>query len=144
MDDGEKRPQLSIIMPTLNEEKLIEHTLRTLKEMAAGIEIIVVDGESDDTTVKRASGSTRVITAPRGRGKQLNAKVDNSPKRLEQEIHGVRVGPFRTFRAQQFKQLAQDDDWRPLKKGFLPTWPLYEKRSPPIRFLSSLSSASPY
>lgn len=76
MENGKKRIRLSIIIPTLNEEKLIEQTLHALKELAAGIEIIVVDGESDDTTVEQARRSARVITAPRGRGKQLNTGVE--------------------------------------------------------------------
>jgi rSAM/selenodomain-associated transferase 2 len=65
--------KLSIILPTLNEEKHIERTLRVLKERAGGAEIVVVDGESTDDTVALASKYTRVLDAKRGRGGQLNA-----------------------------------------------------------------------
>jgi rSAM/selenodomain-associated transferase 2 len=64
---------LSIIIPTLNEEKRIERTLRMLKERVADAEIVVVDGESTDETVALASKYVRVIDAKRGRGGQLNA-----------------------------------------------------------------------
>jgi rSAM/selenodomain-associated transferase 2 len=67
--------QLSIIIPTLNEEKCIERTLLKVKECAPDAEILVVDGSSSDTTAVRASKHTRVISAKRGRGGQLNAGV---------------------------------------------------------------------
>jgi len=64
---------LSIIIPTLNEEKCIERTLRVLKERAADVEVVVVDGESTDDTVALASKYVRVLSAKRGRGGQLKA-----------------------------------------------------------------------
>ena len=67
--------QLSIIIPTLNEEKLIERTLLTVKEAAPDAEVIVVDGGSSDATIVRASQRAQVISTKRGRGGQLNAGV---------------------------------------------------------------------
>src|SRR5438067_2271059 len=67
--------QLSIIIPTLSEEKWIERTLLTVKGCAPNAEILVVDGGSSDTTVVRAGKYTRVISANRGRGGQLNTGV---------------------------------------------------------------------
>jgi rSAM/selenodomain-associated transferase 2 len=64
---------LSIIIPTWNEARLIERTLRVLKERTADAEIVVVDGESTDETAALASKYVRVIGAKRGRGGQLNA-----------------------------------------------------------------------
>src|SRR5712691_8546352 len=65
--------QLSIIIPTLNEEKLIERTLVAVKERAPNAEVLVVDGGSSDATVALASKHVRVLSAKRGRGGQLNA-----------------------------------------------------------------------
>ncbi len=64
--------RLSIIIPTLNEQHYLAATLERLDETRD--EIIVVDGGSADRTrdVARAAGA-RVITAPRGRARQMNA-----------------------------------------------------------------------
>ena len=67
--------RFSIIIPTFNEARLIEHTLQTLIGLAGDAEIVVVDGESTDDTVALASKYARVIDAKRGRGGQLNAGV---------------------------------------------------------------------
>jgi rSAM/selenodomain-associated transferase 2 len=74
-DDEALLPSLSIIIPTLNEEKLIERTLLAVKERAPDAEVLVVDGGSSDATVALASKHARVISAKRGRGGQLNAGV---------------------------------------------------------------------
>ncbi|RMF93594.1 MAG: glycosyltransferase [Nitrospinota bacterium] len=65
--------QLSIIIPTLNEETSLETTLKTLSHSPAA-EVIVVDGGSTDQTlaIARQRGS-RVLSAPRGRASQMNA-----------------------------------------------------------------------
>lgn len=64
---------ISVIIPALNEEAVIEGTLRSLTGIS-GVEIIVVDGGSSDNTVSIAkSFSHRVISAPRGRASQMNA-----------------------------------------------------------------------
>jgi rSAM/selenodomain-associated transferase 2 len=70
--------QLSVIIPTLNEEGYIERTLQSLKQAAPDAEIIVVDGESSDATIARASLYAHVISAKRGRGGQLNTGVQAS------------------------------------------------------------------
>ncbi len=67
--------QLSIIIPTFNEEAWIEKTLLYVKACAPDAEILVVDGKSIDKTVAIASKHARVISAKRGRGGQLNAGV---------------------------------------------------------------------
>ncbi len=68
--------QLSIIIPTLNEEKYIERTLLAVKKHVPDAEIIVVDGGSNDATIAQASQYARVIKTRRGRGRQLNAGVE--------------------------------------------------------------------
>jgi glycosyltransferase involved in cell wall biosynthesis len=54
-------PSMSIIVPTLNEEKLIAGTLKNAREVAPGAEIIVVDGGSMDDTAKIAKKYAKVI-----------------------------------------------------------------------------------
>ncbi|WIM06144.1 MAG: TIGR04283 family arsenosugar biosynthesis glycosyltransferase [Candidatus Nitricoxidivorans perseverans] len=66
---------LSIVMPVLDEAAGIADALAALAPLrAAGAEVIVVDGGSDDATVARATPvADRVLTAPRGRASQMNA-----------------------------------------------------------------------
>ncbi len=67
-------PRISIVMPVLNEEKRIEKALRELAQHSGIHEVIVVDGGSRDRTVELARHhAVRIVTAPRGRGRQLNA-----------------------------------------------------------------------
>ena len=68
-------PALSIILPVLNEASRIESALATLHAQRTGdVELIVVDGgSSDDTPTLAAPLCDRVVTAPRGRARQMNA-----------------------------------------------------------------------
>jgi rSAM/selenodomain-associated transferase 2 len=63
---------ISVIIPTLNEERSLPALLSRLGEEQGGHEIIVVDGGSTDATARLARGhGVRVLTAPPGRGTQL-------------------------------------------------------------------------
>lgn len=68
-------PALSIVMPALNEAGNLDATLEALAPLQQrGVEVIVVDGGSDDGTVEQARRrATAVCTAPRGRARQMNA-----------------------------------------------------------------------
>ncbi len=69
-----ERPALSIIIPTLNEAQSISATLDALRRVHGNIEIIIVDGGSDDRTVEIArQNGTQVIMSERGRGLQMNS-----------------------------------------------------------------------
>ncbi len=71
---------ISIIIPTLNEEKNIKRCLDPLINIPR-IEVIVVDGGSNDSTVQIAKGfsGVKVIHSHRGRGVQMNlgASISN-------------------------------------------------------------------
>ena len=66
---------LSVIIPTLDEERTIRETLARLQR-AAFSDILVVDGGSGDGTValvSEAATGARLLTALRGRARQMNA-----------------------------------------------------------------------
>lgn len=67
--------KLSIVIPALNEAATIARTLVSLAPLRErGHEVIVVDGGSDDATrAVAASLVDRVLVAPRGRARQMNA-----------------------------------------------------------------------
>ena len=67
--------KLSIIVPTLNEGAQIAATLAALQPLRTlGHEILIVDGGSSDDTGERAQPlCDRVVNAPRGRARQMNA-----------------------------------------------------------------------
>ncbi|MGB5632698.1 MAG: TIGR04283 family arsenosugar biosynthesis glycosyltransferase [Waterburya sp.] len=68
---------ISIIIPVFNEAAIIKQTLVELKQYS-GIEIIVVDGGSQDNTVAIAQQiATKVLTVlGKGRAGQMNAGAD--------------------------------------------------------------------
>jgi len=112
----EIRNKLSIIIPTLNEEKTLGQLLTQLHEYAAGVphEVIVVDAESIDRTREIAlQHAARVLVTEPGRGGQLNrgtacatgevlwflhadSKLDREciPKLLEKIGTGIKGGCF--------------------------------------------------
>jgi len=66
-------PLISIIIPALNEENTIGPTLRRSHSQEDPVEILVVDGGSDDRTRDRArSAGATVLQAPKGRAAQMN------------------------------------------------------------------------
>ena len=70
---GRPTSLISIIIPVLDEAEHIRATLTELRQ-TAGIEIIVADGGSRDGTCRLArSFGARVLTAPAGRARQMNA-----------------------------------------------------------------------
>lgn len=65
---------ISIIVPALNEARLIQPFLKHLRDRAPDAELIVADGGSSDGTADLAVGLChRVVHASRGRAVQMNA-----------------------------------------------------------------------
>jgi len=64
---------ISVIVPVLNEESIIEESLRRLTSLGGDFEVIVVDNGSTDGSFRLASQWARTITSPPGRGPALNA-----------------------------------------------------------------------
>lgn len=63
---------ISVIIPILNEAKILEKTLSELQSELGQHELIVVDGGSTDGSVHIAEKYGKVITSELGRAKQLN------------------------------------------------------------------------
>lgn len=68
-------PRLSIVMPVLDEARVLSGHLEALQPLRGpDCELVVVDGGSRDGTIEVARLlSDRVLAAPRGRGSQMNA-----------------------------------------------------------------------
>ncbi len=68
-----KAAKISIVIPVLNEAATIQETLTRIQN-ASDVEVIVVDGGSQDETVALAqSVGVKVIAATSGRASQMNA-----------------------------------------------------------------------
>lgn len=78
-------PLISIVVPTLQEEKLLEQTLtvfdRTWRERV-GAELIVSDGGSTDATISIAEAHANVVTVHDGSARQTIAGGRNAGARL--------------------------------------------------------------
>lgn len=81
------KPSLSVIIPTLNEEKYLPLVLKSLKLISPD-EVIVVDGGSKDKTYEIAKSlGARVILSEKGRGNQLKAGAEASKGDLLLFLH---------------------------------------------------------
>jgi len=83
---------VSIVIPTLNEEFSIEKTLDALQNFDENIEVIVVDGGSDDQTlVIAANYNVKILHSPRGRGTQLQAGANHATGEILWFLHADTV-----------------------------------------------------
>lgn len=105
-----KNPYVSIVIPTLNEEKNIGAAIRGVKNVLAGMnyEIIIVDGRSGDRTVQIAKSlGASVIFDEVGKGSALikgmhaargdivismDADLSHRPNELKLLIAGIEAG----------------------------------------------------
>ncbi len=88
-------PAISIILPVLNEARVLTAALTDLPA-AADVEIILVDGGSCDGSWELAQRfpHLRLLTAPKGRGCQMNAGAAAARGALLTFLHAdTRLGP---------------------------------------------------
>ena len=86
---GKAVPDISVIVPVLDEAAGIAAALEALAPLRGeGVELIVVDGGSADATVELAIPlADRVLAAPRGRARQMNAGAAIAQGRLLLFLH---------------------------------------------------------
>ena len=107
---GTKEDFISVVIPTLNEDKNIGRVIPKVKEALKGrrYEIIVVDGHSSDRTVQIARKmGAKVIYDEMGKGSALvkglsrangniivamDADLSTDPRELGILIHGIKLG----------------------------------------------------
>ena len=110
---------ISVIIPTLNEQRALPETLAAVLRQRGDLEVVVVDGGSDDGTRRVvedagvACDRIRWIEAPRGRARQMNRGAaaaagewllflhadtllpDGAAGRIENQPSSVQAGCFR-------------------------------------------------
>lgn len=85
---------ISVVIPVLNEADTIAQTLTQLRQ-AGECQIIVVDGGSDDETVPIARlHADVVLSAPRGRARQMNAGAQAAEGEVLLFLHADTVLPY--------------------------------------------------
>ncbi len=85
-------PVVSIIIPTLNEEFSIGQILDALQNFDENIEVIVVDGGSDDATLVIAEKyNVKILRVQRGRGRQLQAGANHATGEILWFLHADTV-----------------------------------------------------
>lgn len=87
-------PEVSIIIPTLNEARSIGATLGAAARAGRSVEVIVADGGSTDGTIEAARrAGARVVAAERGRGAQMHAGAKISRGRALWFLHADTLAP---------------------------------------------------
>jgi len=101
-------PEISIIIPTLNEEDNISKLIRHLTDTNHRVEVIVADGRSTDKTVERAKAAgAHVVTVDQAsRPKQLNAGAKAASADLLYFVHADTLPPKNY--AEQILEAAAD------------------------------------
>jgi rSAM/selenodomain-associated transferase 2 len=70
-------PAIALVVPVLDEARLVPELSAELRRLAVRLEVVVVDGGSRDGSAERlrelGGGAYRVLDAPRGRASQMNA-----------------------------------------------------------------------
>lgn len=92
-------PELSIIIPVLNEVEQIQQCLWRLQELRrTGVEIIVVDGGSEDGSLEHSHKlADQVLQADQGRASQMNTGAEHATGRVLLFLHVDTVLPEQAY-----------------------------------------------
>jgi rSAM/selenodomain-associated transferase 2 len=90
--EGER---VSVIVPTLDEERSLPRCLESLELLDEPFEVVVVDAGSSDATARIAESHPRVrlIHSPRGRARQMNAGAREARGRFLWFLHADCTAP---------------------------------------------------
>jgi len=92
--DGEPKPWLSVIIPTLNEASSIAGAIRSARQ-CPGVQIIVADGGSADATLQLARDhGAKIVQGQPGRGRQLAAGAEQATGDVLLFLHADTRLPF--------------------------------------------------
>lgn len=104
---------LSVVIPALNEARMLPETLRRVRLVLPQASVIVVDaGSTDDTASHARQIGARVVSAPRGRGPQCRAGAQQSASTWLLFLHADTLLPLEAapvigrFQAQPNAQIA--------------------------------------
>jgi rSAM/selenodomain-associated transferase 2 len=102
-----RTPTLSIIIPVFNEADTIGATLDCVSQLAGHVEIITVDGGSDDDTAGIArERAAKVVASPRGRGVQMHTGACAAEGDVFWFLHADTIVP--TDSAERLLEVLQD------------------------------------
>ncbi|MGR8935719.1 MAG: TIGR04283 family arsenosugar biosynthesis glycosyltransferase [Gammaproteobacteria bacterium] len=105
------QPQLSIVIPALNEAAAIGPCLQALQRYRNRCEIIVADGGSDDASVVLAVPlADKIVHAPRGRARQMNAGAVEAQAELLLFLHADTLLPDDALTLMQ-QGIAKGSHW---------------------------------
>lgn len=86
--------KISVIIPTLNEEANIDRLLSRLKDNSGDVEIIVVDGGSEDKTIEIAQAHhVKTLRTKPSRAIQMNLGAQISDSKLLYFVHADTLPP---------------------------------------------------
>ncbi len=119
-------PTISVIIPVLNEQERLAQRLTELAAMPGILEVIVVDGGSEDATLAVAARFplVRVLTADRGRASQMNTGARAANGEVLLFLHADVMLPADAARHVTAALSAED-----VVAGAFKTWTIAEETS---------------
>ena len=88
---------ISVVVPVLNEHRVLSDHLGYFRELADHAELIFVDGGSRDGTREVLADFPRVIDAGKGRARQMNAGAKAATRPVVLFLHADNIVPHETL-----------------------------------------------